>query len=106
LTLEQACERAARVVVLRVRDAAPDLPRRLAAVLSPHRPGQTPIRLVYCTASGETGVDLGESWRVRATPTLIEALRAMPEVAQADLVIGRLPAAPESERRPQFRAMA
>jgi DNA polymerase-3 subunit alpha len=49
LTLEQACERAARVVTLRVRDAAPDCPRRLAAALSAHRPGKP--RSAWSTAA-------------------------------------------------------
>jgi DNA polymerase-3 subunit alpha len=107
LTLEQACERAARVVTLRVRNAAPDLPRRLAAALSAHRPGQTPIRLLYCSAAGEAGVDLGESWRVRATPALVEALRGLAEAEAVELVLGRLPSAPEPQSRAsQFRAMA
>jgi len=107
LTLEQACERAARVLVLKVRDASPDLPRRLSAVLSGHRPGQTPVRLVYRGAAGETGLDLGDAWRVRAGPTLIDALRGLAGVEQADLVMGRLPSAPDAQARTTaFRATA
>jgi DNA polymerase-3 subunit alpha len=108
LTLEQACERAARAVVVRVRDARPDLPQRLAAVLSGFRPGQTPVRLVYANQTGETGLDLGDAWRVRAVPALIDALKGLADVLAVDLLIGRLPAAsdPHNARPQTANAMA
>ena len=61
------------------------LERRLAA----HRPGQTPLRLSYGADAASTEVDLGEAWRVRATPALVEALASLPGVKEVQLQLAR-----------------
>ena len=74
---------------LRLNGVREDFVQRLDAQLAPHRGGSTPIRLAYANREAIGEIDLGEAWRVRASPTLIEQLRAMPGVMGAELELAR-----------------
>ncbi|HVF35692.1 MAG TPA: DNA polymerase III subunit alpha, partial [Candidatus Saccharimonadia bacterium] len=88
-TLGEAVERFAKRVQLRLNGVREDFAERLSAQLAPHRGGNTPIRLSYVNAGAASELDLGDAWKVRASPTLIENLRAVPGVLAADLTLGR-----------------
>jgi DNA polymerase-3 subunit alpha len=48
----------------------------LAQILEPHRPGDKPITISYCTDRGVTGtIDLPEHWRVNLDDALVDRLR-------------------------------
>jgi hypothetical protein len=47
------------------------------------------VRLHYCNADAIAEIELGEAWRVRATPALVDALRRLPGVRQVDLALAR-----------------
>ena len=88
-SLDEACERFARRVQLRLNGVREDFVQRLDAQLAPHRGGNTPIRLAYSNREASGEIDLGDAWRVRASPLLIEHLRAMPGVVGAELELAR-----------------
>ncbi len=88
-SLEEACERFAKRVQLRLNGVREDFVQRLTAQLAPHRGGNTPVRLAYANRDAASELDLGDAWRVRASPRLIEALRALPGITAADLMLGR-----------------
>jgi len=98
-TLDQALERSARVLVVRVVRPDASFSQRLSQVLAGHRPGRTPVRLVYRSEHSETQLELGAGWQVRASSALLAAVRALTGVDSADLLLGRLPSAPPSPAR-------
>mgnify|MGYP002777191105 CR=1 FL=1 len=84
-----ACAHFAKGVILRVREAPAQFPDALRHVLSAYRDGPSPVRLRYRRNGASFEVELGEDWRVRAEPALIELLRQLPAVEHADIVFGR-----------------
>ena len=81
--------RFARLVKVKLEGAGPDTVARLRAALVPHKPGSTPIRLLHCTASLRTELDLGDEWRVRASSALRDALLTIPGVQDVEFVVAR-----------------
>ena len=67
----------------------PEPVARLRAALVPHKPGSTPIRLLHCTASLRTELDLGDEWRVRASSALRDALLTIPGLQDVEFVVAR-----------------
>ncbi len=94
--LDEACERYARRVYVRLNGVEGDFGAALERRLAAHRPGQTPLRLSYGADAASTEVDLGEAWRVRATPALVEALASLPGVKEVQLQLARAVSAPSS----------
>jgi DNA polymerase-3 subunit alpha len=88
-TLDEACERFARQVRVRLNGIGPDFARALSAQVKPFVPGPASVRLEYRTADATTEVELGEAWRVRATPALVDALRLLPGVKQVELSLAK-----------------
>ncbi len=88
-SLAQALERFARGLRISVSGASAALVDQLAASLSPLNSGTTPIRIGYRNASAQCDLQLGDDWRVRIVPEIIERLAALPGVAAVELVLGR-----------------
>jgi DNA polymerase-3 subunit alpha len=88
-SLDEACERFARRVQLKLNGVREDFVSRLSTQLAQFRGGNTPIRIAYANREAASELDLGDAWKVRASPGLIDALRAMPGVAAAELQLGR-----------------
>jgi len=88
-TLAQALERFSRGLRLRLNGIEGDFPDRLATALRPNAGGSTPVRLSYARNGVATELNLGDRWRVRVLPELIERLRGLPGVHDLDLVLGR-----------------
>ncbi|HET9485738.1 MAG TPA: DNA polymerase III subunit alpha [Xanthomonadales bacterium] len=88
-TLDEACERFARRVQVKLNGVRADFAQHLTERLAPHRGGNTPVRLSYANGEAASELDLGDAWKVRASPSLLEALRAMPGVLAADLTLAR-----------------
>ncbi|HET9483843.1 MAG TPA: DNA polymerase III subunit alpha, partial [Xanthomonadales bacterium] len=88
-SLEEACERWAKGVRVALNGIGTEFAARLDAELAAHRPGNTPLRLGVATAEAQADLELGEKWRVRATPSLVEALQALPGVLRVELTLGR-----------------
>ena len=88
-SLDEAIARFARLVKVKLAGAGPDTVARLRAALVPHKPGSTPIRLLHCTASLRTELDLGDEWRVRASSALRDALLTIPGVQDVEFVVAR-----------------
>jgi DNA polymerase-3 subunit alpha len=88
-TLEEAIERNARWVKLRLNGVPETFFEHLRRSLEPNRPGTTPLRLSYSSAEASADLELGDAWRVRATPALVEALVAIEGVKDVELVLAR-----------------
>ncbi|MEO8671093.1 MAG: DNA polymerase III subunit alpha [Tahibacter sp.] len=91
LTLDQACERFARLLRLRLNGVDESTVTRLRQALLGYRGGQTPLRLGYSCGAGRADIELGSDWRVRASTSLLRALEALPGVLKAELVLVRSP---------------
>ena len=90
LSLQQACERLARLVRVQVNGIGPDFLGALRHTLAAYRGGATPLRLTGVRyAGGVADFDLGAEWRVRALPELKRALEALPGVHAAELILAR-----------------
>jgi len=89
LTLNDACERSARLLRVKLNGVDANFPATLRGALSGFRGGQTPLRLTYANATGGADLELGPEWRVRATADLKRALEALPGVRGAELVLGK-----------------
>lgn len=87
-TIEAACERRARGLRLRLDGVDAAFVARLHGTLAGHRGGNTPVRLAYRNAEGRAEIELGNDWRVRASPALKDALQALDGVAAAEIVFG------------------
>ena len=97
LSLEQACERLARLVRVQVNGVGPDFIPQLRGALQGYRGGQTPLRLAGVRYNGGIAdLDLGLDWRVRALPDLKRALEGLPGVHTAELILSRPSAAASS----------
>ncbi|MCK9531145.1 MAG: DNA polymerase III subunit alpha [Gammaproteobacteria bacterium] len=75
--IDQARERYARRIVLRLDEAAADngLLTALEKALSPFREGRCPIRVHYRNRTAQVPIDLGETWNVRPAQELLQRLR-------------------------------
>jgi len=93
LTLNDACERNARLLRVKLNGVDANFPATLRGALSGFRGGNTALRLSYANASGNADIELGSEWRVRATADLKRALEALPGVLATELVLGKTGAA-------------
>ncbi len=89
-SMDTACERHARGLRVRLNGVGLDFAETLKRQLKPHTPGNTPVRLHYRNAVAQTELELGETWRVRASQTLIDQLGQLPGVLDVDLQLSRL----------------
>ena len=89
LTLNDACERNARLLRVKLNGVDANFPATLRGALSGFRGGNTALRLSYGNASGNADIELGAEWRVRATADLKRALEALPGVRGAELILGK-----------------
>jgi DNA polymerase-3 subunit alpha len=87
--LDEACERFARQVRVRLNGIGPDFARQLSAQIKPFTPGPAGLRLSYRNADAQTELELGDAWRVRATTALVDAIRLLPGVKQVELQLGK-----------------
>lgn len=88
-TLAQALERFARGIKVKLNGVDMQFPNQLAGALKPHAGGTTPVRLTYARNGIYTELNLGQAWRVRLLPELIDKLRALPGVHELDVVLSR-----------------
>jgi DNA polymerase-3 subunit alpha len=100
LTLNDACERHARLLRLHLNGVSEDFASRLRGALAGFRGGQTALRVRYANASGRAELELGPDWRVRATAELKRALDALPGVHATELLLARPAAGGEGTRDP------
>jgi DNA polymerase-3 subunit alpha len=96
--LEQVREQEARRLVLRCAHgvAATDWHERLAAILTPWRPGPCAITIEYAGATAAGALTLGSEWSVRASRELLEQLETLFGRDAVQVVYGAAPAAPGS----------
>ncbi|HEY7872213.1 MAG TPA: DNA polymerase III subunit alpha [Rudaea sp.] len=88
-TLNEACERQAKLLRLRLNGIDEDFLSRLRDTLAGYRGGQTPLRVQYGNAAGSAEIELGTDWHVRATADLKRSLDALPGVKSTEWVLGR-----------------
>jgi DNA polymerase-3 subunit alpha len=88
-TLNEACERQAKLLRIRLNGIGEDFLERLRDTLAGYRGGQTPLRVQYANASGHAEIELGPEWRVRATADLKRSLDVLPGVKSTEWVLGR-----------------
>ncbi len=88
-SMAQALERFARGVRLRVDNPKPALVDELARSLKPVCFGMTPVRLLCNTASAQVELQLGDEWRIRVVPEVIDVLAALPGVQGVDISLAR-----------------
>jgi DNA polymerase-3 subunit alpha len=89
LGLDEACERRARGVHVRLNGVDANFVDALKRQLKPYMPGTTPVRLEYRNAEARTEIELGEAWRVRASQSLVDALSALPGTLAVSLDLRR-----------------
>ncbi|MEO8803456.1 MAG: DNA polymerase III subunit alpha [Rudaea sp.] len=90
LTLNQACERYARLLRVYLNGIGADFVDSLRIALNGYRGGRTSLRLHYNTAQGQAELELGEEWRVRASADLKRTLEALPGVVSTELLLSRV----------------
>ena len=88
-SIAQALERFARGIRVRIDNPKPALVDELARSLKPVRFGMTPVRLLCNTAGAQTELQLGDDWRIRIVPEIIDVLNALPGVQGVDLSLMR-----------------
>lgn len=89
-TLDEACEKLARLLRIHVNGMGADFLPRLRRMLDSYRGGNTPLRLSgYRNHAARADIDLGDDWRVHARPELIRTLRTLPGVLDAELRLAR-----------------
>jgi DNA polymerase-3 subunit alpha len=89
LTLNEACERQAKLLRIRLNGGGADALPALGEILAGYRGGQTPLRVQYTSDSGSVELELGPEWRVRATADLKRSLDALPGVKSTEWVLGK-----------------
>jgi DNA polymerase-3 subunit alpha len=89
LTLNEACERHAKLLRIRLNGGGADALPALRDILIGYRGGQTPLRVQYANDSGSVELELGADWRVRATADLKRSLDGLPGVKSTEWVLGR-----------------
>ncbi|KGI77798.1 DNA polymerase III subunit alpha [Oleiagrimonas soli] len=88
--LNDACERLARLLRVRVNGIDANFVTHLKDALGDYRGGPTPLVLSgYRNGIGQADIELGREWRVRAQPDLLRSLRALPGVLDAELRLSR-----------------
>ncbi len=88
-SIAQALERFARGIRIRIDNPKPGLVDELARSLKPVRFGMTPVRLLCNTPGAQTELQLGDDWRVRVVPEIIDVLNALPGVQGVELSLMR-----------------
>jgi DNA polymerase-3 subunit alpha len=88
-SLDQACERHARCVRIRLNGVGVAFTDALKRQLQPHVGGSTPLRLAYTTHEAQAELELGDVWRVRVSQALVDGLAGLDGVRGVDLVLGR-----------------
>jgi DNA polymerase-3 subunit alpha len=88
-TLAQACERFARGLRIHVADATPKWLDQLARTLKPALSGPAAVRLLYQNRSARAELQLGDAWRVRILPEVVEELRRLEGVNEVQLSLTR-----------------
>jgi len=89
LTLNDACERHARLLRINLNGVDAQFVATLRDALTGYRGGNTALRLSYANASGRAELELGAEWKVRATAELKRSLDALPGVRGTDLLLSR-----------------
>ncbi|HJX20610.1 MAG TPA: OB-fold nucleic acid binding domain-containing protein, partial [Steroidobacteraceae bacterium] len=95
--LDKVLEQEARRLVIRCTHAdVPALCERLAAILTPWRPGPCPITIEYAGLDACGALTLGGEWTVRASRELLEQLEGLVGRGALQVVYGPPPASPDS----------
>ncbi|MDE1960048.1 MAG: DNA polymerase III subunit alpha [Xanthomonadaceae bacterium] len=89
LTLNEACERQAKLLRIRLNGIGEDFLPRLREALAGYRGGQTPLRVTYANHTGSAEIELGADWRVRATADLKRSLDMLPGVQSTEWILDR-----------------
>ncbi|HET8940916.1 MAG TPA: DNA polymerase III subunit alpha [Rudaea sp.] len=89
-TLNQACERYARLLRLSLNGIDAGFVDSLRAALKGYRGGHTIVRVNYATQQGRAELQLGADWRVHANVELKRALEALPGVVSTELLLSRV----------------
>jgi DNA polymerase-3 subunit alpha len=88
-SLDEAYARFARALKVQLNGVDPGFAERLARTLKPWQGGETPLLLHYRGPTFQAEVELDPTWRLRAAPALLEALRALPGVRAARVELSR-----------------
>ena len=88
-TLNDACERHARLLRINLNGVDAEFVATLRNALNGYRGGQTALRLSYANDSGRAELELGAEWKVRATAELKRSLDALPGVRGTELFLSR-----------------
>ncbi len=88
-TLAQACERFARGLRIHVAGAAPQWLDPMTRALKPALGGGVPVRIAYQGAGARTELQLGDAWRVRVLPEVVDELRRLDGVGEVQLSLAR-----------------
>jgi DNA polymerase III subunit alpha len=88
-SIAQALERFARGLRIRVDQPKPALVDDLARSLKPVRFGMTPVRLLCNTEGAQTELQLGDEWRIRVVPEVLDVLTALPGVQGVEVSLLR-----------------
>jgi DNA polymerase-3 subunit alpha len=95
--LDEVLSRCAQRLVIRCTHAdVPALCERLAAILTPWRPGPCPITIEYAGLETRGALTLGGEWTVRASRELLEQLEGLVGRGALQVVYGPPPASPDS----------
>jgi DNA polymerase-3 subunit alpha len=95
--LEEVLSRCAQRLVIRCTHAdVPALCERLAAILTPWRPGPCPITIEYAGLDASGALTLGGEWTVRASRELLEQLEGLVGRGALQVIYGPPPASPDS----------
>jgi DNA polymerase-3 subunit alpha len=87
--LDKVREQEARRLVIRCRQCdAPLLSERLAAILTPWRPGPCPITIEYLGERASGALTLGQEWNVRASRELLEQLEGLMGRGSVQVIYG------------------
>jgi DNA polymerase III subunit alpha len=88
-SIAQALERFSRGIRLRLNQPAPALVDDIARNLKLLRFGMSPVRMLVRTADVEAELQLGDDWRVRVVPELLESLGQLPGVEAVEVSLMR-----------------
>ncbi len=88
-TLDEACERQARLLRVKLNGVDAAFVARLRNALAGHRGGKTMLRLSYANAQGRAELELGAEWRVHASAGLLHTLEALPGVLATELLLSK-----------------
>jgi DNA polymerase-3 subunit alpha len=93
--LDRLREQEARRLVIRCTHSEVErLCERLAAILTPWRPGPCPVTVEYLGSSATGALNLGEEWTVRASRELLEQLERLLGRDAVQVLYAAPPAAP------------